>query len=623
MEVNFAMTFRFTRRGLRVAALVLAALPAFAGPPGPAPLPPSLAWDGASRALAADAGDPWVTPAEASGFTESAGLDGARAMLARLDAASPDIAVTTLGRSAGGRDIPLVIVAAGLDDGGLDALPPGRPVVLVQAGIHGGEIDGLDAGLMLLRDLVATDRLEGLFSRVTLLFVPAINADGVARTTPWGRINQRGPRHTGWRTNERNLNLNRDYTKLDTPAIRAIVRLIDRVDPLLYVDVHVTDGADYQYDVTFGWNGPHGWSPAIAGWLDRTLRPEVSRALEQAGHVPGPLIFAVDRHDIRRGVLAWTASPRLSNGYGDARHLPTILVENHSLKSFERRVLGTRVLLEALLRVIAARGDGLAAARTADRGSRRSPLPLAFGRRDEPGATIRFLGVGQRVELSPITGAPIARWTGTTWEEEIPLLAYDVPRHETPRPEVYWIPPAWSAVIERLRWHGVAMQAIAEPREIEGLVSVLDDVRLDREYYEGRVRVSARATSERRRVRLPAGTVRVPTDQPLGDLAMLLLEPASPDSLFAWGFFPGILQRTEYAEPYVLEPLAAAMLESDPELARTFRERLADDAEFRGSPRARLEFFHRRTPWWDARFLVYPVVRTPPRAPITTPPRGR
>ncbi|RMF75122.1 MAG: carboxypeptidase [Acidobacteria bacterium] len=615
---------------MSLAAAALTVAVAYGVSPGPAavaadeawaaPLPPALPWDGASRSLVRPPGDPWLTPAEASGFAESAGLDGARAFLARLDAASPDLRVLPLAHSAGGRRLDVVLATRGLADGGLEALPPGRPVVLVQAGIHAGEIDGLDAGLMLLRDLVPDHGADDLLSRVTLVFVPALNVDGLARPSRWGRINQRGPRHAGWRTNDRNLNLNRDYTKLDTPEVRAVVGLLDALDPLLYLDLHVTDGADYRYDITFGWNGPHGWSPGTARWLDAVLRPAVSADLERAGHVPGPLIFAADRLDIRRGVVAWTASPRLSNGYGDARHVPTILVENHSLKPFGQRVLGTRVLLESVLRLVADRGAGLAAARDADRALRRSPLPLGFARRDEPAGTMRFLGVAQRIELSAITGAPVARWTGKPWDGEVPVVAIDVPRPVAERPSAYWIPPAWTEAIERIRLHGIRHEVVDAERQLDAQVARLEDARLDGEVYEGRVRVRAGVTWTARRVVLPAGTVRVPTDQPLGDLAMLLLEPESPDSLFAWGFFPGVLQRTEYAEAYVMEPLAARMLAADPALADEFRHRLATDPEFRGSPRARLEFFYRRTPYWDERYMVYPVVRTmPSRTPEAGP----
>ncbi|MGH7338385.1 MAG: carboxypeptidase, partial [Myxococcota bacterium] len=129
--------------------------------------------------------------------------------------------------------------------------------------------------------------------------------------------------------------------------------------------------------------------------------------------------------------------------------------------------------------------------------------------------------------------------------------------------------------------------------------------------FEGRVQVTAGATIERRRARLPARSVRVATDQPLGDLAISLFEPAAPDSFFQWGFFLGCLQRTEYFDAYIMEPTARKMLEADPALKREFEAKLADDAKFAADPQARLDFFYRRSPYYDERYLLYPVLREP------------
>jgi hypothetical protein len=130
--------------------------------------------------------------------------------------------------------------------------------------------------------------------------------------------------------------------------------------------------------------------------------------------------------------------------------------------------------------------------------------------------------------------------------------------------------------------------------------------------FEGRVAVSARFETERRRETFAPGAVRVPTDQPLGDFAMLLLEPASPDSYFAWGFFDEVLQRTEYVEAYVMEPMAEKMLAEDTQLRAAFERKLAEDRAFREDPSARLQWFYEKTPFVDDRGLLYPVGREEP-----------
>ena len=521
------------RLGLALAGLALGGRAVVVGQIE-AVLPPLEPWRGPSLRLAAAPDDLWATPFEAGGMVASPSYEETVVWLERLVAAAPELEMVSLGRSPEGRDIWLVIASREGAATPAELHRPGRPVVLAQAGIHAGEIDGKDAGMMLLRDLTHGGRQADLLDRVGLLFVPILSVDGHERSSPFGRINQRGPAEMGWRTNARNLNLNRDYAKLDTPEVRAIVGAIERWRPDLYVDLHVTDGMDFQYDVTFGFNGRHGWSPAIAGWLEERLAPAATNALAAMGHTPGPLFFPRDRDDQTRGVLQWTGSPRFSNGYGDARHLATVLVENHSLKPFRRRVLGTYVFLESVLRTVGEHGAELRRATAADRQLRPDPLTLAWAVGGEP-RTMELAAIEQvRVE-SAVTGGRVTRWTGKPLTLEVPLFTMSRPAATVAAPAAYWVPPGWPEVVERLEAHGVRVERLAEARELEVEVYRVAGAELAEEPFEGHVRVTAEPVVERRRLRFPAGSARIDLDQPLGLLAALLLEPASPDSFFQWG----------------------------------------------------------------------------------------
>lgn len=583
-------------------------------------LPPALDWAGASRALALSPDHPWATPAERTGLERTPRYEETVAWLRQLAAAAPEIDMVSIGTSAEGREIWMAVAsrANARTPEGLEA--HGKPIVLAQAGIHSGEIDGKDAGLMLLRDMTVLGTRRELLDAASFLFVPILSVDGHERFSAHSRINQRGPEEMGWRTNARNLNLNRDYTKLETEEVRAVVRVIERWRPDLYVDLHVTDGADYQYDVT--WGGPleYGWSPNAARWIEQVMAPLVDARLRESGHVPGPLVWPVDGEDPANGNLVWMGTPRFSNVYGAARHLPTILVENHSLKPYPQRVLGTYVFLEALLEVVGREAASLAAATRADRARRPDPVALDWEVGDPPRVERRpFLGVGIERVASPVTGTDVVRWTGEPVSQEVPFVFGDAVKASASRPVAYLIPPAWSHVADKLRAHGIAVTTLPEPvtREVEvyrlpgaGLAaggSAFDDRAA---VYEGRVRVDPGEVVVAREAReLPRGTLRVQTDQPLGTLAVLLLEPASPDSLFQWGFFLEMLTPSEYVEAYVMEPMARAMLEADPELARRFAEKLQADPAFAADPRARLSWFYARTPYWDARYREYPILR--------------
>lgn len=575
-------------------------------------LPPEMEWDGASLALVADTDDPWLTPAEASGFTTTPSYDETMEWLRRLVAASAKLQLVPIGESWEGRTVWMVVASASGASTPEELRAGQKRVLFAQAGIHSGEIDGKDAGLMLLRDL-SFGGLSHLLDKVSLLFVPILNVDGHERVSVFSRVNQRGPDEMGWRTNARNLNLNRDYAKLDIPEIRAVVRVLDRWQPDLYLDLHVTDGIEKQNDVTWGFTGSHGHSPAIGRWLEEWLDPTLSDDLREMGHIPGPHVFVFDRTDPSRGILAWEGGPRYSDGYGSSRHVATVLVENHSLKPYKQRVLGTRVLLESVLEILVENGQELARAIETDRNRDWSEVPMGWTRESEPEAEFfEFLAVGQTLTPSAISGGQRIQWTGEPVTIMVPVYRTTKLIGSVVPPAAYWVPAAWPEIIERLSLHGIEIEILTEPSEVEVEMYRLGEPLYSEEPFEGRSRVEAEATPTLARQSFAPGSARIATKQPLGVLATLLLEPASPDSFFQWGFFSEVFQRTEYAESYVLEPLAEQMLEHDPELRREFEERLATDEAFAASPRQRLSWFYERSPLLDTRWRLYPVGRELP-----------
>ena len=570
-----------------------------------APLPPAPAWHGASERLVAKASDPWRTPAEAARFRTTPDYAATRAYLDRLVATSPLLRQRVFGRSAQGRE--MVVVTASRDGAALD---PAKPLVLVQAGIHAGEIDGKDAALMLLRDIAVRGK-DRLLDHANLMVVPMFNVDGHERTSAFNRPNQRGPDNQGWRTTAQNLNLNRDYLKADTPEMVAMLTLIRDAAPDLYLDLHVTDGVDYQYDITFGFNGYDGRyarSAAIGAWLDGTYRPVVTAALAKAGHIPGGLVFAKDDRHPDAGIVTNAEPPRFSEGYGDLRRIAAVLVENHSLKPYRQRVLGTYILLESTLAAANAHGDVLKAAIATDRAARPASIVVSWRPLAAPIATIPWRGIAHTTYASPATGGSEVRWLGTPVRTTMPVFGEEPDRRIT-LPRAWWVPATRPDVIAKLRLHGVSVEPLAAARTLDvEMVRLVAPVIADHAN-EGHIELAVVAvTRTARRETFPAGSVRVPADQPLGELAAILLEAQSPESLLAWGEFPEILQRTEYVEGYALAPLADRML-ADPATKAAFDVKLAADPVFAASPDARLAWFYARTPYYDDHYLLYPIAR--------------
>lgn len=572
-------------------------------------LPPAPAWNGASKALLRDASNPWVTAFEADAAHDfSPSYADTRAWFDRLDTASDLIRIEQFGVSPEGR--PLYAVIASKDGATLD---PSKPVLLAQAGIHPGEIDGKDAGMMLLRDMAFYGK-DGLLDRSNLILIPILSVDGHERTGPYSRPNQRGPRNQGWRHTATNQNLNRDFMKLDQAEMQAVMGLIHKYQPDLYVDIHVTDGIDYQYDVTYGYNGEDGvWSrsPAIAKWLDEAFKPEMNAALEAQGHIPGELVFAIDDRDPKKGMNDGGLGERYSNGWGSAAHVPTILIENHSLKPHEQRVLGTYVFLEEALKVLAEKSQTLRAAISADRALRPAELPANFKGDEQPTRMRPFKGILYDTYDSVASGRPELRWLGQPDPElwQVPYFGSH-PTLTLKRPTAYWVPSYRADLIERLKMHGVQMETLAAPRTVAVDMLRLVDPKVSGRTNEAHVPITvSEVRTEAQDWTFPVGSVRVPTDQPMGDVAILLLEPQSSESFFAWGMFPEVLNRVEYIEAYAIAPLAEKMLAADPALKAEFEAKLAAEPAFAADGDARLAWFYERTPFYDQRFRLYPVGR--------------
>lgn len=580
-------------------------------------LPPLVPWDGKSGTLAVAKNDPWITPSEKTDFRTTPSYDETVAWLRKLVAVAPELKLISLGKSPEGRDIWMVVASREKQFAAEQPKKNGKPTILAQAGIHSGEIDGKDAGLMLLRDMTVRGTKKELLDRANFLFVPIFNVDGHERSSKFGRVNQRGPEKIGWRTNSKNLNLNRDYAKIDTPEMEAMIRALNQWQPDLYVDLHVTDGADYQYDITFGYNGAGGHSPAITDWLEKTFTPAMTNDLATMGHIPGSTDVAnwIEPTDLSKGIRSWMSDARFSNGYGDARHLPTVLVETHSLKPYNQRVLGTYVFLESAIRAVAKGAPALRSAIESDRKSNAPSIPLAWDvDLGGPAETIDYKAIESRTVPSAISGGLRIEFTGKPITVKIPFRSSHVTTSVT-RPKAYWIPPAWSEVVQRLQLHGIQFERTTEPRDMKVIMYRLENAKVhdgkqqEQQPFEGRVQMMATPVAEPRTEHYPAGSIRVPANQALGDLVATLLEPGSPDSFFQWGFFDSVLQQTEYIEGYILEPMAERMLAADPKLAAEFKEKLTKDDAFRASPKERLRWFYSKTPFIDDRWKLYPVGR--------------
>jgi hypothetical protein len=557
------------------------------------------------------------THAEQTNYRQTPNYADTIAFAQQLAKASPAIEYRGFGHSGQGRELPLLIASEAQTFTPEAARAEGKAVVLIQACIHSGEPDGKDAGFALLRDIAITKTAAGILNNVVLLFIPIYNTDGHERSTPYNRINQNGPESMGWRTTSTYQNLNRDYMKADTPETRAWLRLWNEWQPDLFIDCHVTDGADYRCNITYHHEHHAGIDNAVLEWERDAFDDKVAHATEAAGNVISWYLEFIDNRDLTLGTRDFNGSPRFSTGYVPLRNRPGILIETHMIKDYRSRVIGTYDFLRAALTEVNHDPDRLirigreADHRTVDAARAYNPsnlYPLDFELTDEA-TPFELKAFQYQTEQSDVSGDLRVVYGCEPLDLTIPMYqTFRVTAAVAP-PLQYVVPVQWTSVIEVLHAHGVQFRSLAEPSSIEVESYQFINVEWPSEPFEGRhmPRFDVERTTEVRE--FPAGSVVVPLAQPLGKLIVNLLEPQAPDSFVRWGFFNAIFEEKEYAEHYVLEVLAREMLAADAQLKREFEQLLASDPEFAASPAERLRFFYKRSPYWDPQMNLYPVGR--------------
>lgn len=593
---------------------------------------PFLMWQLPGRA-AAQSPQGWRTPAEASDYRTTPDDAETVAYLDRVAAAaSREVKIENFGKTGEGRDLKIVIVSK---DGVFDPAAihaSGRAILLVQNAIHAGEMDGKDACLALLRDIVQNqDGANRLLDHVVFVFIPVYNIDGHERRSAYNRINQNGPEAVGWRGNGTNINLNRDYMKADAPETRAFLKMFDRWLPDFFVDDHVTDGADFQYDVTFRIDDTPDVAPATAKWIRSEVTPELERRVDAAGHLAFPaLIDLNDDTNPAQGLAFSAMPPRFSNGFMILEDRPGLLVEIHMLKDYKTRVTGNYAILRALLEVMNRDAAKLIELnKQADAASQKlgahalgaEPFPLEIGWNGDT-TPVEFRGYQFTRELSAVSGTMAVSYTHQPWNVTLPLATGAKVTVSTNPPAGYMIPPQWTHVIDVLAAHDVEMKRTTAPwtgkveryrcagmewqdHPFEGRHPIFrgEDAGAEPGRYGTCVLTTETMT-------FPAGSTVVALNQRISKVAIQWLEPEAPDSALRWGFFDPIFEQREYGEAYVLEKLARDEMAKDPALKAEFERRVQTDPRFAANPSARLEFFYDRSPWGQANHVgEYPVGR--------------
>ncbi len=517
---------------------------------------------------------------------------------------SPMVHYTAFGVSPEGRDLPLLIV----DKDGLttpeEIRGSGKAILFVEACIHSGEPDGKDAGFILLRDLVIRRQHLDLLDKVSLLFVPIFNVDGHENFSAQNRINQNGPEELGTRVTGQLLNLNRDFLKADAPEMRDWLKLYNRWMPEIFIDVHVTDGADFQYVMTYSieTRSTH-LEEGLRRWTADVYERGLNEEMRRSGYPIFPYFSFREYNKPESGILIDLFDPRYSQGYVAARNRVGLLVENHIYKPYKQRVLATVELLKATLRILGKERESLLAAiEQADRtvGSsafRSRPMAFDFQPAERDSMQVDFLSWERDTVLSDLSGAP---WVTHNYNRPLTvsttLITSYQPTLTVNLPEAYILMPQWKSVIDLLDLHAIRYTRLSGGERVTVQTYRYTGATFDTRQSEGRVPVHTTFTTQTEELVCPPGALLIDMNQPSARIAAWLLEPSAPGSLTYWGFFNQVIQAPgEFwiGLPY-MEVKGRELLQKDPALKQAFEARKASDPAFAADPQAILGFFYDR-----------------------------
>ena len=552
----------------------------------------------------------WQTPYEQN-ENYSATYQEVIAYYEKLAKQYPQLKLETHGSTDSGHPLHTAILSKDQDFDPASNRAKGRVVLFINNGIHPGEPCGIDATLMLLRDYLQDPNKLALLDHVVIVFIPVYNIGGALNRGSFSRANQLGPEAYGFRGNAKNLDLNRDFIKCDSKNAQTFNQIYNKWLPEIFIDNHTSNGADYQYTMTLIATQHNKLHPILADYMQNELLPHLYRGMQERGMEMTPYVYARDTPD--QGIAGFLDLPRYSSGYAALHHAISFMPETHMLKPFKDRVKSTYYFMDCMIKTIDQDYQKIIEARTklVEEVKAQTTFPINWSLDSNQADTITFKGYEAKYKASAISGLDRLYYDrNAPFEKEIPYFNHYTVTSEITKPIAYVIPQAYSAVIDRLQWNGVAVQRLQEDQELKLDFYYIKDYKTRQNAYESHyIHSQVEVETKAMKRQFYKGDYVVYTNQAANRYILETLEPQAPDSYFAWNFFDGILMQKEYFSSYVFEDLALKYLEENPDLKAALEVKKEEDEEFAASARAQLDFIYKRSPHYEATHNLYPIGR--------------
>lgn len=522
----------------------------------------------------------------------------------------PEISIKAIGETDSGEPLHLVTL-------NLDAVfdfskikEHDKRILLINNGIHPGESDGIDATMMLIRDIVQ-GKIEAP-KKTVLATIPIYNIGGSLNRNSTTRTNQNGPKEYGFRGNARNYDLNRDFIKCDTKNTRTFARIFHLVKPDVFIDNHVSNGADYQYTLTHVFTQHNKMGNDLGDYIHTEMMPTLKQKLLEKNWDITPYVNVFNQVP-EEGFSQFMDYPRYSTGYATLFNCLGVMVETHMLKPYKQRVEGTYELMKSMIDITEEQGDKISELRNSALANFQSKktYPLDWMMDTTKKTTLNFKGFEGHFIESKITGANRLKYDRTKpFTKKISYQNYFKPSLEVKIPDAYIIPQGWHNVIDLLKLNAVKMHVLERDSTITVESYKIEDYKTREMPFEGHyLHYKVTVSKNNQNITFKKGDVIIKTAQPSFRYIIETLEPQAPDSFFNWNFFDTILQQKEWVSPYVWEDLALKILDKNPKLKVEFEEKKKNEKDFTDQWYAQLDWIHKQSKYYEKAHLQYPIYR--------------
>lgn len=526
-----------------------------------------------------------------------------------LSATYPEISMQEMGLTDSG--LPLHMVVFNTDTYfDFSEIKKSKRILLINNGIHPGEPDGIDATMMLFRDLAqGTIKMP---KHTVLVTIPIYNIGGSLNRNSGTRANQNGPKAYGFRGNARNYDLNRDFIKCDTDNAKSFAQIFHLVQPDVFIDNHVSNGADYQYTLTHLFTQHNKLGGTLGEYLNQEMMPLLEKKLADKEWDITPYVNVFNQVP-EVGFSQFMDYPRYSTGYTALWNVLGMMVETHMLKPYKQRVEGTYELMISMLEIIEENHEKIALLRKSSFYNFKEGIayPLDWQIDTTRISTLKFKGFEGKMITSEITGSQRLKYDrDKPFTKDVKYQNYFKPSIQVTVPKAYVVPQGWHDVVELLKLNQVQMKRFEKDTTLTVTSYKIAGFETRKNAYEGHYpHYNTTINASKENITFKKGDYYIATNQPAKRYLLETLEPQAPDSFFNWNFFDTILQQKEGFSPYVFEDTAKVMLDNNDQLRIEFQKKKENDKDFSENWYMQLNWLYQQSIHAEKTYMQYPIYR--------------